>query len=748
MAHVESLGATGEVREFLPPTCRILDRPLMLFRPFGQDIDGTVIKDMTGVSIKSNVEYLEEYVTQTQGNQAGEHVVETLVKRLNEHIPDRSYHVTSRFLRNPWTSYSNEFTAYLVEFCIDLSRDIDFQLNMGRNKLIPPLMQTLMRPFSVKSIYKGATRWIQHYAKDSYDLQAIEVKEGSAVLRMNLMERALNQFGLYRRACAKIWCNAIKVGVSIVPEKVHGLERAVMLERKCIVQGDNYCEWQVRWKEPTRWWVGTQIVEHMARRVLRDEIVNRDQVIEEQTSSLKSRHEELETSNVELQRTVVELRRKVDCLATLHEAGIQFASSRDSEALLQHALEILRHKLSYDRVMICFFDAARKISRDARIVGVTDELAAFVRNLEIPVTDPLTIEGTVLLRGCSVLVQNSQELMDRLHPLHRELAVKIGTQSFVSVPLKTQNGILGSLTVDRTQAHSLIHDDVEIMGTFASHLAIAIDSATAYSHIERMNANLEQKVLERTLQLGVANEQLKKLDQIRSELLHAVSHDLRQPMASIHSHAENVMQGVFGPINEQQAERLGEILSGVDRVMKMREALLYLAQIESDRPVLRLEWIDLHKLVGAVADSLRETMREKEITFETSQLDAPILLEADRYMLIQILTNILENAIKFTLAGGQVQVLSRIHNEGYAEVRVMDSGCGIVPDDIPRVFEKFFRGASTMGTAPGSGLGLAIVKRLVELHGGKVGVESTVGVGSSFFVTLPMNQSSSLSHAP
>src|SRR6185437_8418795 len=179
MADTDHLLVPGEF-EFLPKTRRILERPLMLFRPFGKDVDGVAIRDMTGVSIRSNVEHLEEYVTQTQGTQTGEEVVETLVKLLNERIPDRSYHVTSRFLRNPWTCYSNEFTAYLVEFCIELSRDNGFQFNMGRKKLIPPIMQTLMRPFSVKSIYKGATRWIEHYAKDSYDLQGIEVRDGYA----------------------------------------------------------------------------------------------------------------------------------------------------------------------------------------------------------------------------------------------------------------------------------------------------------------------------------------------------------------------------------------------------------------------------------------------------------------------------------------------------------------------------------------------------------------------------------------
>lgn len=137
LADSESPCAARALEDLFPPTCRILDRPVMLYRPFGKNIDGAVIKDMAGVSIKSNVEHLEEYVTQTQGNQAGEEVVTVLVQRLNERIPDRSYHVTPRLLRNPWASYSNEFTAYLVEFCVELSGDHDFQFNMGRSKLIP-----------------------------------------------------------------------------------------------------------------------------------------------------------------------------------------------------------------------------------------------------------------------------------------------------------------------------------------------------------------------------------------------------------------------------------------------------------------------------------------------------------------------------------------------------------------------------------------------------------------------------------
>ena len=742
MADMDHLLVSGEFQEFLPKTRRILERPLMLFRPFGKDIDGTVIRDMTGVSIRSNVEHLEEYVTQTQGPHTGEEVVETLVKLLNERIPDRSYHVTSSFLRNPWTCYSNEFTAYLVEFCIELSRDNDFQFRMGRKKLIPPIMQTLMRPFSVKSIYKGATRWIEHYAKDSYDLQGIEVRDGYAILRMTLMDRALKQFGPYRRACAKVWCNALKVGISIVPQKIHGLEPAAMLERKCIVEGDDFCEWQVRWKEPIRWYLGKQIATNIAHHVLRHEIVDRDRLIEEQTFSLKTRHEELEKAYVELQQTAVELRKRVDYLTTLYEAGLQFTSSRDSEVLLQHALEILIDQLSYDRVMISFFDSIRKVSHNARVVGVTDELAAFARSLEIPVTDPLTIEGTVLLHGSPVLVQDVHEVLDRLHPLHRELVFKSGTQSFVSVPLKTKNGILGSLTVDRNRTHSLSQDDLEIMTTFANQLAIAIDNVTAYSQIEQLNLGLEQKVLERTAQLEAANEQLRELNQLKSAFVSVVSHELRTPMTSIRVYAENMLDGLIGSLNDEQSRYLTRILFNVDRLTRLSTDLLDLSKIESGKVELRLERLSFDEVLSDIVEGFRHSLKENSIALNVSSADEAVTVHADRDKLAQIFTNLFSNAIKFTTAGGKIQILTKVQPDGYLYIRISDTGCGIAPQELPKVFEKFFRGESTPSGVRGAGLGLAIVKSLVELHGGTIGVESTVGQGSAFFFTVPTSQTS------
>lgn len=723
----------------LPYTRRILERPFMQFRPFGKDLDGTVIRDMTGVSIRSNVEFLEEYLTETQGPAVGAMAVEELVRRLNARIPDQAYHVTSKFLRNPWTSYSNEFTAYLVDFCIELSADPDFQFKMGRAKLIPPIMQTLMRPFSVKAIYNGATRWIQHYAKNSYDLQGIEVTDGYALLQMTLKERALEQFGPYRRACAEIWCHALKAGVSIVPEKVHHLGPASMIDRKCMVEGDDCCEWEVRWEEPARWYPGKRVMTNAARRILRDEIRERQTVIDDQTRSLTVRHEELEQAYVEMQQTAVELRRRVDHLTTLHQASLTFTSTRDQDLLTQYAMEILNQKLSYDRVMLSFHDPVRRISHGIRLSGVSPEIAAWAGQIEIPVTDPATIEGTILLQGHPLLVRNARDIMDRLHPLHRELIAKTGARSFLSVPLVAKQGVIGCLTVERNQINCLSQEDMDIMITFASQLSIALDNVAAYRKIEELNAGLEHKVRERTSQLEEVNGRLAEISQLKSTFVSVVSHELRTPMTSIRVYVENMLEGFTGPVTDKQAQYLNRIKFNIDRLTRMILDLLDLSRIESGRIQLRMEPTSVTAVVGDVIENLRSLASAKAVTLESMPLPAVEYIHADRDHLTQILTNLIGNAVKFTPSDGFVRVETALDRDMESlRFCVTDTGCGIPEAELPRVFDKFFRGAETTHDTRGAGLGLAIVKSLVEIHGGRIWVESALGKGSAFYFTLPL----------
>ena len=373
----------------------------MLYRPFGKEPDGESIKDLSGVSIRANVEYLEEAVSEAHGPEAGKQAVEELVRRLNERIPDHAYHVTVEFLKNPWTGYSNEFVAYLVEFCVDLSGDPDFQFNMGRKKLISPIIQTLMRPFSTKLIYQAAARWVQQYNKNSYLLDTLHIDNRSAVLRMTLTERAAQQFGPYRKACGKVWCNALKIGIAIVPQMVHNQPEAIIMDLRCIAEGDECCEWKVKWTTGKSLRPLRKVSEGWAKRILDEEIKGREEVITEQVQSLENRHQDLHDAYLEVQQKATELQRRVDQLTALHEAGLIFISTLDQDTLLKVSMGAIIKKLPYDRVMISFFDPDRQMTHSARVVGVEPEIEKQVREREVPVTDPNSLEGRVLLRGAT-----------------------------------------------------------------------------------------------------------------------------------------------------------------------------------------------------------------------------------------------------------------------------------------------------------------------------------------------------------
>ncbi|BFU96597.1 MAG: conserved protein of unknown function [Nitrospira sp.] len=724
--------------ELLPKDHSITEKGMMEFQPFGTEPDGTRIRDLSGVVVKACVEELEEYVSKKEGVASGARALQELVRLLNERIPDPAFRITEAILKNPWNSYSTEFSAFFTQICSDISGDPDLQFNMARKKAISPIIQILLRRFSVQQIYKMSVYIAQRYSRNSFFVDAVTMSDRWAIMRLTFSERTYRHFGLYRRSCARLWCTAVKGYFVGVPEIFHQLPPATVTDRSCVAEGDEYCEWEVAWQASTparRLW---RVSTWLNRPGSVQQIAQREHIIEEQARSLDAWHDELQKAYVQQQQLASDLQRRVDHLTTLYDAGLAFTSTRDKETLLHCAQETLIHKLSYDRVMISFYDPLRQISHSARLLGVVPEIAAFARQLEVPVADPSSIEGMVLLRGQPILVSDVTKIREQLHPLSWKLVEQTGTESFLSVPLKVKNWILGSITVDRSKAHSLTQDDLALMVTFANQLAIALDNVAAYREIEELNTGLEQKVCERTVQLEAANKQLQELNQLKSSFVSMVSHELRTPMTSIRTYVENMLDGVTGAVNDKQSQYLRRIQFNIDRLTRMIVDLLDLSRIEAGRVELRQEPIPIVEWMNELIEGLQSLAAGKSVTIDLHSLAALPAVHADRDKLTQILTNLIGNAIKFTPPGGRISVQAQVHdNTDFLQICVSDTGCGIPPAELPKVFEKFFRGTTTSAEARGAGLGLAIAKSLVELHGGCIWVDSTVGRGTSFYFTLP-----------
>lgn len=466
-------------------------------------------------------------------------------------------------------------------------------------------------------------------------------------------------------------------------------------------------------------------------RRVRRQARQREAVIQEQVKFVEARHEELREAYLEQEQTRVELRRKVTQLTTLHRAGLLFNSTLDREALLHQVLESLTTELHYDRAMISFFDAVRRVSRDARVIGVSPDIEAFVRSSEVPVTDHRSPEGTVLLRGQPLLIGNVQAVIEQLHPVNQQLAELMKTKALIAVPLKTKDRILGTLTVDRMQEHSLTQDDLELMATIATQVAISLDNASAYQQIEELNVGLEAKVRERTAELEQA-------DRIRSRFLSHVSHELKTPLTSIKGFLQNLLDGLTGPVNEKQQRYLSRMLDNLDRLIRMIDDLLDQTRIQTGRLDLALADVDFPQCVAEAVEQLRPLMQAKQHQLEVRYPPAPLFVWGDRDRLIQIVTNLVQNAVKFTPDGGNIAVTVAQENQALAGVSVRDSGPGIPPEFVEKIFDPFFKIKETRGGSKGLGLGLSIVRTLVELHGGTIMARKRSGHGAELFFTIPI----------
>jgi two-component system sensor histidine kinase BaeS len=250
---------------------------------------------------------------------------------------------------------------------------------------------------------------------------------------------------------------------------------------------------------------------------------------------------------------------------------------------------------------------------------------------------------------------------------------------------------------------------------------------TTRSGIERED---EIGRLARSFDLMAAS--LEELDRLKGEFVAHVSHELRTPLTAMQLAVANLQDGVAGPVDGRQMEVLRRIGGDIDRLIRLVHGVLDAARIDAGRLELDRAPLDLAEVANAAVSLLEPLAREKGVELLCEAGGSPI--EGDREKLLQVATNLVHNAIKFTAAGGSVRVQVR-----RGTLVVADTGCGIAPELRPRIFDRFARAGAVNA---GAGLGLSICRKIVELHGGSVSVRSAPGEGSTFTVSLPCRDSS------
>lgn len=431
------------------------------------------------------------------------------------------------------------------------------------------------------------------------------------------------------------------------------------------------------------------------------------------------------------------IRKNVAQLTTLNQSSAAITSTLDLDRLLSTVLQLLSGNLGFARMGLFLWDSERGIATVGQIIGLPPDIDEAARQLIIPVRADGGFAAELLMHGKPVLVPHLDMVADRLPPDMLPLLREVGIVSFVGVPLRVQQRILGFLGADRgTQPCS--QEDLDLLMTVASHVAVAVDNARAYTELATLTEHLERRVQDRTHELQTANERLQEHDRRRSKFVSVASHELRTPMTSIKGFVENMLDGLTGQLSERQEHYLQRIKHNVDRLTRIINQLLDWSRLDVGRIDIKPEPLLVGEFVTDVVESFQTLAAEKSIVLDVTPSDQALMVRADRDKIEQILWNLVGNAIKFTPNAGRVSVTCTARDGAFAQIMVSDTGCGIAPRELPKVFNEFSKVESAVPTSQGAQLGLFITKSLVTLHGGQMWVESLPGAGTQFFFTLPI----------
>jgi len=407
-------------------------------------------------------------------------------------------------------------------------------------------------------------------------------------------------------------------------------------------------------------------------------------------------------------------------------------------AIMQEIDRHLNATLDYDTVMEFTLDCTiQRTGADAGIIGMVAQEQERMQLLATrayprehgPSAGQLWpidrgIVGRVMRTKQPVLVSDVTQDPDYVSVISE-------TRSQLTAPILRENRVMGVISVESSELAAFDEDDLIFLTRLADHAAIAIENARLYSDLKRAN-------------------------EAKSEFVSIVSHELKTPMTSIKGYADLLFKGTVGEISEMQQKFLQIIRSNVDRMNALVSDLLDISRIESGRLKLHIQAIPIKAVVDEVVQTMEERIKAKELALTVRVPEGLPPVRADEGRLIQVVTNLMSNAYRYTLPGGKISVKATVGAAGpppgeakpvppgkkrlrYLCLSVSDTGIGISPKDQARMFDKFFRGDDpVVRETPGTGLGLSIAKSIVELHDGQMWFQSEPGQGSTFSFTVPI----------
>jgi signal transduction histidine kinase len=381
------------------------------------------------------------------------------------------------------------------------------------------------------------------------------------------------------------------------------------------------------------------------------------------------------------------------------EIGQQLNSMLDHVSLLRRIIAAATELTETESASILLIDP---VTGELRFELVGTLNSSDVESIVVPMEG--SIAGWVVSHGEPRVIEDVRQDSNFYSNVDDQL--KFHTRNLLAVPMRAHNRVIGALeAVNKRTGERFNDDDVKTLSMLATQAAIAIENARLFQ---------------------------------QSDFMAEVVHELRSPLAALRTSMSLLLRPELPP--DKKSTTILTMQGEIERLIQMTSDFLDLARLESGRVRLNIQRFDLDVLLNECIDIVRQQAADKSIEIQ-AQIE-PFLVEGDRGKIKQVILNLLTNAIKYNREGGSIQVttyLSIRHDEPFAELSVADTGYGISKESQKKLFQKFYRVEETADVAQGTGLGLAIAKHIIEAHKGMITLESEVGSGSNFFVTLPLS---------
>jgi signal transduction histidine kinase len=413
----------------------------------------------------------------------------------------------------------------------------------------------------------------------------------------------------------------------------------------------------------------------------------------------------------DLRRSFTVLRRQADRLQRILEISQILTSTYDLDELLQMILAAAIELTKTEAASILLLDEG---GAELRFAATSGRDRDKLMSLRVPVESSLA--GTILRSGEPMVFDDVRQDPRHFDGVDKQIAFE--SRSMLGVPLLVRERPVGVLeALNKLDGQSFSEEDGQILMTLAAQAAVAIENARLVTALQR------------------AYEQLNRVDQIKSDFIAIASHELRTPLGLILGYAAMLKEDLKTPDTAQQ---LDVVMNSALRLRDLIDDMVNVQHIEEGKAKLVLTEFVLQDVVQRVVAAVSELYTAKEQEMLVNLPPQPLPLTADREKITLVVNNLLTNAIKFTGARGRIMVTAERKN-GEVQVHVADTGIGIPAHEVDRIFDRFYQVEPHLTrTHGGLGLGLAIAKGMIELHGGKIWVESVEGLGSRFSFSVPV----------